>query len=545
MNTRRLISILAILCILPLLFVSCQTYTSAKGKAIISPTPSLAEDKVITKYSVLIAEQERLQEQQRLAEEAQRLQEREQKLADLSIREQELESTISFLNAHLKKSKEENQELLNSIAELIQQKDALSEDKQLTSEEASERISALKAQNLLLNNQIFELQSLIEEHTALQQQHAAERLQLEQEIVELEQAHQKALQAIITERDALATETRMLKTQLEEKTLTIEEKTRLEQARADEARRIEEERIAQKLQEEAEQHRLASLEQQRQRELEEEWKQIPPLSQITYPRLYKTGKPTILATDHERIQALMLPLNDLPWTQEETVIEVQKSISDLDIPIIFVTGHPENILALVRSMRRNAALFQGGAIITDFPIQELGTYGVEVQFQENKKLRLLVANLPEYEVVKLFSEGEPWQESQKSLTPKRLEQLSDMLKESPLTVPTLLGASLYEPSYRDWNTFSPVEYRQIDYLWPLSDFLENEGFYDIYRLTHFSEATDMGNTLITPVWKERVDYLYSRKILPLSSTMLTIGGESAPDQEGIARFAVLGTFLIP
>ncbi|HKM06287.1 MAG TPA: hypothetical protein VJ869_04800 [Sphaerochaeta sp.] len=532
MNKRRTIILLCTL--LPFFFLGCQSYTSSKGKAAIQPIASVAEEKTITKYSVLQAQEEALlkekalQEQQKQASlELQHQAERDKNLTALTLREQELESSLSTLNARLKKATEENARLSLTIATLTTEKEAL---KDQSAQRASE---------------IFELQSLIEESKTLQQEQKAERLKLEQEREEQERQTLEAWQELSNERDALVSETRILKTQLEEKTLTLGEKNRLEQARSDEAKRLEQEREAKRLDLEAEKARIASLEEARQASLEKEWRQIPPLDKITYPRLYKTEKGTSLSKEGEKLRALMLPLDDIPWKDSKIVTEVSKSISDLEIPIIFVTGHRENVIALLKEMRCNAALFSTGAIITSFPIKELNTFDIEVQYQEKKNLRLIVANLPEYQVAQKFAQGGTWQATQNSLTANRLSALQEMLGDGSLTEATLLGASLYEPSYRDWNTFSPVAYRQIDYLWPLSSFLENEGFYDIYRLTHFSEATNAGNTLVTPNWKERVDFIYSRKILPLESAMLTIGGESAPDESGISRFGVLGTFLVP
>ncbi len=547
MNRRRIIILLCTL--LPLFLMGCQTYTASKGKAAIEPIASVTENKTITKYSVLLEEKEALLREKALQEQqeqaaliAQQQAEKDKKIASLTEREKELSSSLAALNSRLEKATEENQQLVDSLTEISLEKEEITLDTQLSSQESAQRIEQLA-------NEILELQSLIEENQTLQQEQKAERLRLEQEqenmLSEQEKQRLSAWQELSDERDALASENRMLKAQLEEKTLTIEEKVRLEQLRSDEAKRLEQERLAKRLEQEAEEKRLASLEEERIRALEKEWRQIPPLDQITYPRLYKTEKPTALAQEGEMLRALMLPLDDTPWKDSKIVTEVHQSISDLELPIVFVTGHMENVIALVKEMRSNAALFSTGAIITSFPIQELSNYGAEIQYQEGKTLRLMVANLPEYQVVQQFARGETWQATQKKITENRLTRLKGMIGEGSLTVATLLGASLYEPSYRDWNTFSPVAYRQIDYLWPLSDFLENEGFYDTYRLTHFSEATNSGNTLATPEWSERVDFIYSRKILPLDSAMLTIGGESAPDESGISRFGILGTFLVP
>ncbi len=547
MNRRHSIILLCIL--LPMLFLGCQSYTASKGKAAIAPIPSVIEEKTTTKYSVIQEEKAQQEEQKKAAIAAKEQAEREARLVFLTAREQELQSSLDTLNSRLAKVTEENQQLVETLTAITLEKEEITLDTKLSTQESTERLLALQSENALLNNEIFELQSLIEENKRLQEEQKEQRLRIEME-QENERAEQErkalaAWQELTNEYEALQVETRMLKAQLEEKTLTIEEKVRLELERSEEARKIEQQRLAKTQAQEAEAKRLATEEETKRLAREKEWRQIPPLDQITYPRRYKTEMPTSLANDGEKLRVLMLPLDDLPWKDKNVVTEVHKSIHDLEVPIIFVTGHMENVIALVKEMRSNAVLFSTGAIITSFPIQEISNFGSVIQYQKEKTLRLMLANLPEYQVVGQFVGGEEWQAKQKSITGDRLTLLQEILGEGELTAATLMGASLYEPSYRDWNTFSPVGYRQLDYLWPLSDFLENEGFYDTYRLTHFSEATNAGNTLITPEWGERVDFLYSRKILPLSSTMLTIGGESAPDENGISRFGVLGTFLVP
>lgn len=39
--------------------------------------------------------------------------------------------------------------------------------------------------------------------------------------------------------------------------------------------------------------------------------------------------------------------------------------------------------------------------------------------------------------------------------------------------------------------------------------------------------------------------MFSRKMLPLASSMLTIGGESVADADGIARYGLVTSFLVP
>jgi hypothetical protein len=252
-----------------------------------------------------------------------------------------------------------------------------------------------------------------------------------------------------------------------------------------------------------------------------------------------------VAKQGEKLKVLMLPLDDTPWGETKIAEEVAKSISDLQVPVIFVTGNMQNVIALVRLMGYDAVLFESGAILSDFSLVETGENGMVVQYTEDKKLRLSLANLPQYSVMQAFLDNKDWKSLQKAEAPARIQKVRDIILEGSNTIPTIIGSSLYEPSYQDWNTFSPIPYRQMEFLWPLCDTFEQEGFYDTYRVTHYNEATDAGNTLRTKNLEERVDYIFTRKVLPLMVGLLTAGPQSVPDANGISRFALYGTFLVP
>ncbi len=421
--------------------------------------------------------------------------------------------------------------LSETIEELKEEKEAREQSYEMLSYQATE-LENLYTEQQVINN---ELQTILHES---EQDHASE-------IATLKASYEEKLIVLDNTIESLQADNAILKNQLEEKTQSLEERLRLEQQRIEEAQRLEAEqaerqRAIQEAQRKAEAEQLA-----RQAALDAEYQQIPPLSELTFPRQYTTDEKTILFEDNSQLQVLMIPLDDTPWQDKSMATLVEKSISDLASPVILVTGHMQNVIDLVRELRRNAVLVEGGAIITSLAILNTSTSGASVQFSNTKTVRLSVANLPEYEVLKAFSSGGDWQTIQKRITEARRNELKHIIAEGSITEPTILGASLFEPSYQDWNTFSPVSYRQIDYLWPLSNYLEESSFYDVYRNTHFSADTDAGNTFITTNMKERIDYLYSRKALPLHSSMLTIGGESVSDAQGIARYGIAATFLIP
>jgi len=506
-----------------------------------------------------LAEQERQAE----AEERQRYEAMQESIASLQTEKNTLEKKLQESEDALAEEKNNTQ----SLKESLEERNLLLDNKDLTlSQEAEEyqtTITALQGEIEALHKEIEENEQDYEmlsyqanelENLLAEQQNINNELQtimheaqLEHvsEIESLKAAQEQRLLELQNTIDSLETDTALLTAQLEEKTQTLEERLRLEQQRIDEAKRIEEERLEKQRKKAEEQRKAEEAESARLAALEAEYQQIPPLERLTLPRMYTTDETTILSADNDPLNVLMLPLDDIRWSDPNMKNLVATSISDIKAPVIMVTGHMQNVIDLVRQLRRNAVLVEGGAIITSFNVVSATKHGIRVQFSNTKTIRLSIANLPEYKVFDAFTSGNDWKTMQKQVTGERTNILKEILAEGTTNEPTIIGASLFEPSYQDWSTFSPVPYRQIDYIWPLSNFLEESSFYDVYRSTHFSADTDAGNTFVTENLKERIDYVYSRKALPLQSSMLTIGGESIPDANNIARYGISATLLIP
>ncbi|SMP42301.1 hypothetical protein SAMN06298221_102106 [Sphaerochaeta associata] len=574
MNKRWLLPILLVI----LLFTAgCQSYTARQGKSAIT-IPAADEVQVVTKYSTLEAErqaileaelarqefeqeaeaarvkaeqealraqQQREVEERRLLEQQQLEQSRQQawdeaqatiaslteKNALLEQSKKDLESRLDTTLQALAASKGESGSTSEQLVSTMQQLDDLTQAYQTLTYHANE-LEGLLTEQQVINRELQRVLAENEEarlanESSMQSQHALEV---------------QILQATIQN---LGEEMAILKIQLEEKASTLEEKLRLEQEREAEAKRLAEQKQQELAQREAEQQRLEEEERIREAALQAQYRQIPPLASLTFPRVYATDTPTILLTDQSQLHVMLLPLDDTPWSEKGMALEVKNSIKDLSYPVIFLTGHMQNVIDVVREIGVHAVLVDGGAIITTLPIVSSSKHGASVQFSEKKTLRLALSYLPEYEVLSTFASGGDWKAIQKEITGSRQEKLKAIIGEGSITEPTLIASSLFEPSHQDWNTFSPITYRQVDYLWPLTTLLEDEQFYDAYRATHFSSATDAGNTFLKGNLKERIDYLFSRKLLPLSSSMLTIGGESVADANGIARYGLVASFLVP
>jgi len=411
-------------------------------------------------------------------------------------------------------------ELRGQVTQLTDELNALAEERRAL-------VDRLTAANAALDEQAEDGQTIAEQLAA-----ATVALEQQQRLVD-EQGERitqltEELRALSEEREALSSQLTIATTALDEqhRIEAAAEADRLQQeqlrllAQAQEAARLEEER------------ELARL--------------IPPLSELTLPHRYVISSTVKVIPKGSILKTLLLPLSDVPWQGSDLADSVARSISDLEAPVIFVTGAMENVTSLVKRLAVNAVLLEGGAVITPLEVLEATKNSVQVRLNGEQTLRLSLANLVEYEVLSSFLDGEEgWKETQKRLSEPRLKTLLSIARTGLKVEPTILAGSLYEPSHQDWSSFSPISYRQVDYLWPLGAALEEEQFWDVYRLTHFSADTDSGNTIALGEIKERVDYLFTRKLLPLSSTIIPVGGESTPRDEEVQRWGIAASLLIP
>ncbi|MFA6734670.1 MAG: hypothetical protein WCS71_06220, partial [Sphaerochaetaceae bacterium] len=221
------------------------------------------------------------------------------------------------------------------------------------------------------------------------------------------------------------------------------------------------------------------------------------------------------------------------------------SVADINAQILLVTGSKENVYLLAKTINRSAVFTEMGAVISDYELSgDPDAWGVRLKIDSQRTVRLAVAEMPEYTVFKTFLAGGDWKASVNADKEKRLSTIKDLLSKDSPSEASVVGASLYEPATSDWSTLSPVDYRRLDYSWPLADAVLNGGYLDTYRQTHFSEATDAGDTLIEQTLKERTDYLFAKRVLPLSSSVITLGPASV-EKDGYARMGVLASYLIP
>ena len=377
----------------------------------------------------------------------------------------------------------------------------------------------------------------------------AERLEQERLAEEAERAEQERLaeearkEAERLEQERLAEEARKEAERLEQERLA--EEARLEAERAEQERLAEEARLEA---ERAEQERLAEearLEAER-KEKENALLQSlakarrinsypSDLASLTIPHVYRPVDNPILKDDSfTQIETLFIPLG----SSENDLDAIISSISDLNVDFIIITGALEDRVYLSKKLAKDTVTLNGGSIIFNTQLLDSNSDVASFKISENKDIELSVVALSDKSAVTAKSVN-AWREYIEVESQKDTEKVistAQKLTDSE----AVLALSSSQPSSLDWSIFTPYSYR-TEASFSISDEL-NKTMSDTYRATHFSEETDGGITLITPVLSERLDFLYSKGIIEVSSSTVALSGLSNMD---IERFAILATYIIP
>lgn len=266
---------------------------------------------------------------------------------------------------------------------------------------------------------------------------------------------------------------------------------------------------------------------------------------ITFPYYHQvTEHPVQLQSPIAVVSVLLVPLTE-------------KELADVTLwpeaSIIVLTGGLQPMLAAIQNLDMNAVLFAGGyAILTNLPIGTITTQSVVLEPIPGKPLQVAAVNLKDPSPLLSLQENPDyvanWQEAVQETHLLREKSMSALL-EGLEDTPTLLAASLFEPSGLDWTASSSQSSYRTPFDWPMSEFLMEKGFVDSYRATHFSEETDGGNTWLGTIHgmdlSERVDFLYIKDIIPVETSVVEQVVEPAEPGSFPKQSGVFGYFLIP
>jgi hypothetical protein len=115
--------------------------------------------------------------------------------------------------------------------------------------------------------------------------------------------------------------------------------------------------------------------------------------------------------------------------------------------------------------------------------------------------------------------------------------------------PIIVLASLGEPSSDDWFETTGEHPYRTRLRWPLSEVLGEHRYLDSWRLTHHNAISSPGITwelrTLKETFKERVDYLFQKGLLPIETNTIPISLGDMKKFPYEQRSAVTGTFVVP
>ena len=254
-----------------------------------------------------------------------------------------------------------------------------------------------------------------------------------------------------------------------------------------------------------------------------------------------------------QFSVLFIPLPELYLLDETEILEIIEGIGYIDPSIIALTGNTDTFLVLLDGLDMNGVILdEETAVITSLPIVEISSNTVVLEPVPGKSLQIAVINLLEKSPLIEFQQNPTYPDSWQSEVQKshgyRQTVVGAMLAELR-PIPTIVAASLFEPSGLDWTLNSSAAYR-IPFDWPMETFFMENNFIDSFRVTHFSEKTNPGNTwsgyIHGDLFEERLDYIYVKSVIPVESKILGFDRLLQPiDSKNPVRQAVLGTYILP
>ena len=313
----------------------------------------------------------------------------------------------------------------------------------------------------------------------------------------------------------------------EEKARIERERIEAERKAAEEARIAEEQRIAEELRL-AEERRLAEEEARRKAEelyrLTAVYEYPEDLSELQIPHNYRPRRDHLtIPTEQRALNILMVPLSS-----DADLEKVASSIRNLDVDFTLVTGTVEQTVEFSKIMGKDTVILEGGAVFYNSTLKSMDKDSAIFALNEIKTVEVTVRNAGE-ELPETAEDIPLWVESRDG----DMEMLSSVTLDDRKVI---YGFSSSEPSSEDWILFTPMTYR-TERNFQNSNYFSIRGYRDLYRDTHFSAETDMGNTRGNGEVSERLDFIYTRDMIPSYSETF--------DVAGMDNKCIYGEILVP
>ncbi|HIV99092.1 MAG TPA: hypothetical protein IAB12_04890 [Candidatus Ornithospirochaeta avicola] len=211
------------------------------------------------------------------------------------------------------------------------------------------------------------------------------------------------------------------------------------------------------------------------------------------------------------ISILFIPL------ENPDIERIASSIRAYSYDFLIATGERSDLVNLSKRIGKDSVLLEDALIIYRTDLYAMDEDSAVFKVNDEEYLEIAAANtfkgLPEE------SEADEYFSS--------LSGDAEVLSAISISAEDVIVAlSSSQPSSADWNAITGYSYRSA-HDFENSRFFEENGFEDVYLKTHYSPETDSGITRENGSVYERMDFLYSKSVLPVRSFTLALSGNDA------------------
>lgn len=264
------------------------------------------------------------------------------------------------------------------------------------------------------------------------------------------------------------------------------------------------------------------------------------LSLVTYPHVYRPADSrTKLNAAFTRFDILLMPLGQEILSADQ-IKAAADSVRDTGLEFIVLTGALENQVAFIKEEGMDSVTLPEGSICFTTELSSCEENTATFALTDTKSIDVTVACLRSDITSDAFTDAEALTAYSQQAEELNISGLDEILSYSRQEK-GILALSSSEPASSDWSIFTPYTYR-TDASWPVSDYLDGI-LSDVFRATHYSAETDTGITYVRGQLHERLDFIYSKGLIEVSSSVMTIPALS--EGSDVSRYAVLATFIVP
>lgn len=256
---------------------------------------------------------------------------------------------------------------------------------------------------------------------------------------------------------------------------------------------------------------------------------------VTFPFYYNPMKNSV--TEQESVNttfsAVLIPLGEDPLT-DEAVDSIASFLDDYSFTLTSLTGSLENQMRTASAVGRDAVTMEGGTVILNgVVLEEMTEDHIVAALTPDRSITIYSRDL--HPVIPEEESIEDLLLMVDNLEKKNAESLIESVSSSA-TEARILFLSSIAPSSLDWSDWTEYEYRE-ERSFLISDMLLSLSWNDAFASTRFSEETEAGVTRVSSLCSERLDFIYSKGMITLSSLVVPI--------ENLSSSATVADFLIP